>query len=77
LTTTTRGRSLPLGLEFDFDVFYFSSDHFHAGVSYGLLIPFSGMNDLGDDMKKGGQGENQDTIAGIAHRVMGRLVLFF
>ncbi len=77
LTTTTRGNSLPLGLEFDLDVFYFSSDHFQAGVSYGLLIPFSGMNDLGDDMKKGGQGENQDTIAGIAHRVMGRLVLFF
>ncbi len=52
LTTTTRGKSLPLGLEFDVDVFYFSNDHFHAGVSYGLLIPFSGMNDLGADCEE-------------------------
>jgi uncharacterized protein (TIGR04551 family) len=83
LTTTTRGKSLPLGLEFDVDVFYFSNDHFQAGVSYGLLIPFSGMNDLGADLKPGSdlsKGEVQnvkDKSASIAHRVMGRLVLYF
>jgi uncharacterized protein (TIGR04551 family) len=81
LTTTTRGQKLPLGLEFDIDAFYFSNEHFHAGVSYGLLIPLAGMNDLGNDLKKGVTGSDlegaKDKSASIAHRVMGRLVLYF
>jgi uncharacterized protein (TIGR04551 family) len=78
LADNTRGKRQPLGMEFDVDVFYFSSDHFHAGVSYGLLIPFNGMNDLGNDFASGGVlAADKDKSASIAHRVMGRLVLYF
>ncbi len=77
-TQSTRGKASPLGLEFDLDFFYFSDDNFHAGISYGLLIPLSGMNDLGDDMVPGGIGDdNQDDDANIAHRILARLVLYF
>jgi uncharacterized protein (TIGR04551 family) len=77
-SSSTRGKSSPLGLEFDFDFFYFSDDNFHAGLSYGLLIPFDGMGDLGDDELPGGVlAADADDDAEIAHRVMGRLVLFF
>ncbi len=77
-SSSTRGKSNPLGLEFDLDFFYFSDDNFHAGFSYGLLIPFSGMNDLGDDETPGGELEaERDKDADIAHRIMGRLVLYF
>jgi uncharacterized protein (TIGR04551 family) len=76
--SSTRGKASPLGLEFDLDFFYFSDDNFHAGLSYGLLIPFSGMNDLGDDEQPGGIADyDLDKEASIAHRIMGRLVLFF
>ena len=76
---STRGKSNPLGLEFDLDFFYFSDDNFHAGLSYGILIPFAGMDDLGDDMIRGSaiSDFNMDNDADIAHRVMGRLVLYF
>jgi len=75
---STRGKNHPLGLEFDIDFFYFSDDKFHAGISYGILIPFSGMTDLGDDMAPGGVGEfNKDNDADIAHRILCRLVLYF
>ncbi len=75
---STRGKSNPLGLELDLDFFYFSDDNFHAGLSYGILIPFDGMTDLGDDGAPGGQLEfEQDEEASIAHRVLGRLVLYF
>jgi uncharacterized protein (TIGR04551 family) len=75
---STRGKKGPLGLEFDLDLFYFSSDNFHAGLSYGLLIPFSGMADLGDDELPGGDLEaDKDKDPSLAHRLMGRLVLFF
>ncbi len=76
---STRGKAHPLGLEFDIDFFYFSGDKFHAGISYGILIPFSGMTDLGDDMLPGDDGRdfNKDNDADIAHRILGRLVLYF
>ncbi|HUU00561.1 MAG TPA: TIGR04551 family protein [Myxococcota bacterium] len=75
---STRGKASPLGLEFDLDFFYFSDDNFHAGISYGLLIPMSGMSDLGEDMAPGGIGDNnQDDDANIAHRILARLVLYF
>jgi len=77
-SSSTRGKSNPLGLELDLDFFYFSDDNFHAGLSYGLLIPFSGMDDLGDDEARGGDlAVDKDKGASIAHRVMGRLVLYF
>jgi uncharacterized protein (TIGR04551 family) len=75
---STRGKEHPLGLEFDLDFFYFSGDHFHAGISYGILIPLAGMNDLGADQMPGGVGDaNSDDEADIAHRIMARMVLFF
>ncbi len=74
---SARGKQSPLGLEFDMDFFYFSDDNFHAGLSYGLLIPLAGMNDLGDDERRGGISDDQDDDANIAHRILGRLVLFF
>ena len=74
---STRGKAHPLGMEFDIDFFYFSDDNFHAGLSYGLLIPLAGMNDLGDDEMRGGTGDDRDDDANIAHRILGRLVLFF
>jgi len=76
--SSTRGKSRPLGLEFDLDFFYFSSDNFHAGFSYGLLIPFDGMDYLGEDLARGGLGDiNKDDGANVAHRLLGRLVLHF
>ncbi|MBN2495816.1 MAG: TIGR04551 family protein [Deltaproteobacteria bacterium] len=76
--SSTRGKAAPLGLEFDVDLFYFSDDNFHAGLSYGILIPFGGMNDLGDDEAPGGIADQElDDDAEIAHRVMGRLVIHF
>ncbi len=76
--SSTRGKSTPLGLEFDADFFYFSDDNFHAGLSYGILVPFDGMMDLGDDELPGGIPDNdQDRDAEIAHRFLGRLVLYF
>ncbi len=75
---STRGKSSPLGLEFDVDFFYFSDDNFHAGVSYGMLIPFAGMQYLGEDMETGGIGDfNLDDDGDVAHRIMARLVLYF
>ena len=74
-TSSTRGNSSPLGLEFDVDFFYFSSDNFHAGLSYGLLIPLDGMDEIkeADDLLN----DTETIDAEIAHRIMGRLVLFF
>ena len=74
---STRGKNNPLGLEFNIDFFYFSDDKFHAGLSYGILIPFSGMTDLGDDMATGGTSFNADNDADIAHRILCRFALFF
>ncbi len=41
-TNTPSGLHTPLGLEFNAGITYDTSDKFHAGVAYGLLIPFSG-----------------------------------
>lgn len=75
--SSTRGKSHGLGLEFDLDLFYFSDDNFHAGLSYGLLIPFAGMKDLGADELPGGMLGDADESPDVAHRIMGRLVLYF
>jgi uncharacterized protein (TIGR04551 family) len=39
----TPGQARPLGLEFNAGITYDTSDRFHAGVAYGLLIPFDGL----------------------------------
>jgi uncharacterized protein (TIGR04551 family) len=76
-TSSPRGKSGPLGLEFDVDFFYFSNDNFHAGLSYGMLIPLPGMDDLGQNEQVGGEDNNADYSAEVAHRFMCRLVLNF
>ena len=43
----TPGLAKPLGLEFNAGITYDTSDRFHAGLTYGLLIPFNGMRQLG------------------------------
>ena len=39
----TPGLSKPLGLEFNLGITYDTSDRFHAGLVYGLLLPFAGL----------------------------------
>jgi uncharacterized protein (TIGR04551 family) len=39
----TPGLAKPLGLEFNVGITYDTSDKFHAGVAYGMLIPFDGL----------------------------------
>jgi uncharacterized protein (TIGR04551 family) len=39
----TPGLARPLGLEFNAGITYDTSDKFHAGVAYGMLIPFDGL----------------------------------
>jgi uncharacterized protein (TIGR04551 family) len=39
----TPGNSNPLGLEFNLGITYDTSDRFHGGFAYGLLVPFSGL----------------------------------
>ncbi|MEM7495024.1 MAG: hypothetical protein AAF471_02575 [Myxococcota bacterium] len=41
---TTPGGSNFLGLEFDVTTAYFTKDHFHLQLQYGMLIPFAGLN---------------------------------
>jgi uncharacterized protein (TIGR04551 family) len=39
----TPGLAKPLGVEFNVGITYDTSDKFHAGVAYGILLPFSGL----------------------------------
>ncbi len=61
-TNTPSGLHTPLGLEFNAGITYDTSDKFHAGVAYGLLIPFSGFRN-----------EATGAAPGIAHAA--RLIL--
>ena len=40
----TPGLNKPLGLEANVGITYDTSDRFHAGLAYGILLPFSGLN---------------------------------
>jgi uncharacterized protein (TIGR04551 family) len=42
----TPGLARPLGLEFNAGITYDTSDKFHAGLAYGMLIPFDGLRNL-------------------------------
>jgi uncharacterized protein (TIGR04551 family) len=42
----TPGQAKPLGLEFNVGITYDTSDRFHAGLAYGLLVPFDGLRNL-------------------------------
>src|SRR5437762_88817 len=43
----TPGQAKPLGLEFNAGITYDTSDRFHAGLAYGLLVPLNGLRNLG------------------------------
>jgi uncharacterized protein (TIGR04551 family) len=53
---TPSARHTPLGVEFNAGITYDTSDHFHAGLAYGLLIPLSGFRN-----------ELTSTSPGLAH----------
>ena len=40
----TPGQAKPLGVELNLGITYDTSDRFHTGFAYGLLLPFSGLN---------------------------------
>jgi uncharacterized protein (TIGR04551 family) len=42
-TNTPSGLHTPLGLELNAGITYDTTDKFHAGLQYGLLLPFSGL----------------------------------
>ncbi|OLD07867.1 MAG: hypothetical protein AUI90_08720, partial [Deltaproteobacteria bacterium 13_1_40CM_3_69_14] len=42
----TPGLARPLGLEFNVGITYDTSDKFHAGLAYGLLVPFDGLRNV-------------------------------
>jgi uncharacterized protein (TIGR04551 family) len=42
----TPGLAKPLGLEFDVGVTYDTSDRFHAGLAYGILLPLDGLRNV-------------------------------
>lgn len=58
----TPGGARPLGLEFNAGITYDTSDRFHAGVAYGLLVPFDGF-----------QNRTTNTSPSIAHAI--RMIL--
>ncbi len=57
-TNTPSGQHTPLGLELNAGITYDTTDKFHAGLQYGVLLPFSGFRN---------EATNQD--GGIAHAV--------
>ena len=77
---STPGDGKALGLEFDLHLKYESDDNFIAGLDYGFLIPFSGLDNLGADRIKGKTDnlpQNQDLSAETAQRIRGYLGIKF
>jgi uncharacterized protein (TIGR04551 family) len=66
----TPGLRKPLGMEMDVGITYDTSDRFHTGVAYGLLLPFSGLDSLPVP------GTIQPSV-GIAHAVRGIMAIPF
>jgi len=42
----TPGLAKPLGIELNLGITYDTSDRFHSGFAYGLLLPFDGLRNL-------------------------------
>ena len=53
----TPGASNPLGLEFNLGITYDTSDRFHSGFAYGLLVPFSGLRNNNTPLPPGLTGD--------------------
>jgi len=49
----TPGLAKPLGVEFDAGITYDTSDRFHVGVAYGLLIPLDGLRNVATGQNPG------------------------
>jgi uncharacterized protein (TIGR04551 family) len=83
---STPGNGAIYGTEFDGDIGY-NAGHIFAGLSYGVLFPFSALAHPPDDILNGGAGFNYGTApdgvsvnqgdAGTSHTVQARLVLTF
>jgi uncharacterized protein (TIGR04551 family) len=84
---STPGNGSVYGTEFDGDIGY-NGNHIFAGLSYGVLFPFSAMAHPANDNTQGGPGLGYDGLdangqsnakgdAGTAHTVQARLVLTF
>jgi uncharacterized protein (TIGR04551 family) len=83
---STPGNGSVYGTEFDGDIGY-NAGHIFAGLSYGVLFPFSALAHPADDILAGGGGFNYGTApdgvsvnqgdAGTSHTVQARLVLTF
>jgi uncharacterized protein (TIGR04551 family) len=83
---STPGNGSVYGTEFDGDIGY-NAGHIFAGLSYGVLFPFSALAHPVDDILNGGAGFNYGTApdgvsvnqgdAGTSHTVQARLVLTF
>lgn len=83
---STPGNGSVYGTEFDGDIGY-NAGHIFAGLSYGVLFPFSALAHPPDDVLKGGGGFNYGTApdgvsvnqgdAATSHTVQARLVLTF
>jgi uncharacterized protein (TIGR04551 family) len=73
------GLARPLGLEFDFHLYYRSEDGFVAGVDYGVLVPFAGMDNLGIDHLRdpSGTGVFADQAAQVGQRLRGFLAVVY
>jgi uncharacterized protein (TIGR04551 family) len=65
--TNTPGLANPLGLEINVGITYDTSDRFHAGLAYGMLIPFDGLQNVG------GIGNTVAASPSLAHAV--RMIL--
>lgn len=62
------GKSLPLGFEIDFGIYYRSEDNFHASLTYGLLIPLKGLDpDATTDTNE----------AGVAQAIQTKLIIVY
>jgi uncharacterized protein (TIGR04551 family) len=62
----TPGLALPLGLEANLGISYDTSDKFHLGVQYAILLPFSGMGNTGQGAYATPQAAAD---AGLAHAI--------
>jgi uncharacterized protein (TIGR04551 family) len=76
------GNSRPLGIEFDMHLFYSSEDGFIAGIDYGVLVPFSGMDNLGagsirDDPRAANDPAYKTLGAEVAQRLRGYMGVRF
>ncbi|MBS2021017.1 MAG: TIGR04551 family protein [Deltaproteobacteria bacterium] len=61
----TPGLSKPLGLEGNVGISYDTTDHLHIGFQYGILLPFSGLQNTG--IEAGGSSSGVTTSPSIAH----------